>query len=135
MLVAGTGWAGGTIPSALSGSGSGSAEPTVWLMLASALGLGIALGAVLGWAQSVLLGYRVRHPRRWIAASACAWPPAMVIIFAGATTPDQNWPAVAVLALALVVGVLAGAALGFVLGWFAPTLNGTSAVRGFSAAG
>jgi hypothetical protein len=133
---AGLGWAAGTVPSAVIGSGaeqagqagSSSAGPAVGLVVAGGLGLGIALGALLGWAQSTLLRHRVSHPFRWIGASTLAWAPAMAVIFLGASTPAADWPVPAVIGLAALTGALAGAVLGLVLGWSAPSLTGTSAV-------
>lgn len=125
--VAGLGWAAGTVPSALAESGpdrAGSSEPTIWLMVAAGLGLGILLGALLGGAQSTLLRNRVSHPFRWVGASTLAWAPAMAIIFIGASTPASNWPLIAVIGLAAITGALAGSVLGLVLGWSAPSLTG-----------
>jgi hypothetical protein len=129
--VAALGWAGGTVPSALAGADpvgeAGSSEPTLGLLVVAGLGLGIVLGALLGWAQSMMLRHRVSHPFRWVGANALAWAPAMAIIFVGASAPGGDWPLGAVLALAAVTGGLAGAALGLVLGWSAPSLTGPSA--------
>jgi hypothetical protein len=126
-LVAAIGWAGGTIPSALSGTDDATAGPSRWLVIAGALGLGLLMGAGLGWTQAGLLRHRVSFPLRWVGASALAWAPAMAVIFLGATTPAATWPVPAVLGLAAVTGLLAGSVLGLILGWSVPSLTGTSA--------
>jgi hypothetical protein len=127
-VVAAIGWAAGTVPSALAGTGAESAnsQPGRWVVLSGALGLGVLLGAFLGWTQATVLRHRVSFPFRWVGASALAWAPAMAIIFLGATTPAVTWPVVAVLGVAALTGVFAGAVLGLVLGWSAPSLSGTS---------
>jgi hypothetical protein len=122
--VAGVGWAAGSVPAQLSaGDPAAAASPPVWLVLGGAAVVGLAMGAVLGAAQSVVLRGRVRHPWRWTAASALAWTPAMTVIFAGATTAGADWPGPAVVGLGAVTGAVAGAALGAVFGWAAPSLN------------
>ncbi len=123
VVVAGLGWAAASAPAALSGSGDGS-QPPVLLMTAGALGLGAAMGALLGAAQATVLRGEVRHPWRWVGASAAAWPMAMAVIFLGASTPAADWPVLVVAGLGTVTGLFAGAVLGLVSGWFLPTLDG-----------
>ena len=122
-LIAGLGWAAASAPAAMSGPGDGSAPPML-LVLLGAAGLGAAMGVVLGAAQASVVRRHVRHPRRWIGASAAAWAPAMMIIFIGATAPGSDWPVATVVLLGTATGVLAGAALGTVTWWFLPTLDG-----------
>jgi hypothetical protein len=121
--VAGLGWAAASAPAALSGGGDGSSPP-VLLVLAGALALGAAMGAVLGTAQATVLRGVVRHPRRWIAGSCAAWAPTMAVIFLGAGLPRTDTPALAVAALGTLTGLLAGAVLGLVSGVFLPALDG-----------
>lgn len=127
-LVAGLGWAGASAPAALSGSVD-TTEPSLVIIVASAAGLGLVIGAVLGWVQAVVLRGAVRHPWRWVAANAAAWPPAMVVIMLGATAPSASWPAWPVLVLGPVTGVAAGGLLGVMSGWFLPSLSGASATN------
>lgn len=127
--VAGLGWAAGTVPSALSTPDA--SQPPALVILAGALGMGAVLGGLLGSAQALVLRGRVAHPGRWIGANVLAWSPTMTIIFAGATAPDESWPVVAVLALAVVTGLVAGATLGLILGWSASSLTGSSTVGRF----
>jgi deazaflavin-dependent oxidoreductase (nitroreductase family) len=48
----------------------------------------------------------------------------MAVIFAGATLPDSSWSATEVLLTGVLTGVVAGATLGLVSGWFLPSLDG-----------
>src|ERR1035437_745887 len=70
---------------------------------------------------------QVRPPWRWVGANMAAWPPAMALIFFGASVPGADWPAGTVIALATVTGLLAGAILGLISGWFVHCLDGPSA--------
>jgi deazaflavin-dependent oxidoreductase (nitroreductase family) len=126
VVVAGLGWAAATAPSTLGGGGDAE-QPPVLLVVLGALALGLVLGSVLGAVQAYALRGAVRHPTRWVAANAAAWPVAMILIFVGATLPDTGWPAGAVLLVGAVTGAAAGAALGLVSGLFLPTLSGVSA--------
>jgi hypothetical protein len=125
-LVAGLGWAAASAPTALSGADDGSAPPLL-LVLCGALGLGAAMGALLGAVQASVLRGHVRHPWRWVGASAVAWAPAMAVIFLGATVPGADWSVAKVAGLGTVTGIGAGAVLGLVSGWFLPTLDGSPA--------
>jgi hypothetical protein len=126
MAVAGVGWAVASAPAALSGGGDGP-EPALLLVLGGALGLGVAMGALLGAAQAMALRGHVRHPWRWVAANAAAWGLAMMVIFLGATAPGADWPGPTVAVLGTVTGLAAGTVLGVVSGWFLPTLDGPPA--------
>jgi hypothetical protein len=121
VLVAGLGWAGASAPAALS-SGPTGAPPPLLLLLAGAVGIGVTMGALLGAAQAVLLRGRVRHPWRWVAVNAAAWPPAMAVIFLGAGTPDGDWSWSGVVALGAATGLVAGTVLGLVSGRLMPVL-------------
>ncbi|WP_310529782.1 nitroreductase/quinone reductase family protein [Nocardioides sp.] len=125
VLVAGLGWAAASAPGALAGD-SGGESPSLLLVLPGAAALGVLMGALLGAAQAWSLRGAVSHPWRWLTANAVAWAPAMAVIFLGATTPGASWPLQAVLGLAVLTGVIAGAVLGLVTSWFLPSLGGTS---------
>jgi hypothetical protein len=124
--VAGLGWAAASAPAALSGADDGSVPPLL-LVLGGALAMGAVMGAVLGAVQATGLSGHVRHPWRWVGASAVAWAPVMAVIFLGATTPGADWSGPTVAALGTVTGLAAGTVLGMVTGWFLPTLNGPPA--------
>ena len=121
--VAGLGWALASAPAALSGTDDGSAPPLL-LVLSGAAGLGAVMGLILGAAQARVLRGHVRHPWRWVGASATAWAPAMAVIFLGATAPEAEWSVPAVVALGTATGLVAGAVLGLVSWWFLDTLDG-----------
>jgi hypothetical protein len=122
VLVAGLGWAAASAPAVLAGD-DGNDTPPLGLVLAGALGLGLVMGGVLGAAQAVVLRRAVRRPWRWVAANAAAWPPAMVVVFLGATTPGAGWPVWSVLVLGAVTGAAAGGVLGLLSGRFLTSLG------------
>jgi hypothetical protein len=122
VLIAGLGWALASAPSALGVTGSTTPSPAMMLVMAA--GLGLAMGALLGAGQTLVLRRHVRHPWRWVPISALAWAPTMVLIFAGATVPDASWPTAAVIAVGALTGALAGAILGVVSIAILPTLTG-----------
>ncbi len=119
VLVAGLGWAAASAPSVLAGDGSGTAPPLP-LVLLGAAGIGLGMGALLGGAQALALRRAARAPWRWVLANTLAWPPAMVVIFLGATTPDESWSTAAVVLLGAATGAVAGSVLGVVTTRFLP---------------
>jgi MFS family permease len=124
LAVAGLGWAAASLPSVFARNGG--AEPPLLLVLAGAVALGVAMGAVLGTAQALVLRGLVPHPWRWVSANALGWAVAMPVIFGGATMPSADWSVLSVVALGALTGALAGAVLGLVSGWFLPSLTGQS---------
>lgn len=131
VLIAGLGWGLASAPSALSDPGG--TTPNAALVLLMAAGLGLAMGALLGTGQALVLRHHVRHPWRWISISAISWTPAMVVIFTGATIPDSSWSSAAVIALGALTGVVAGAVLGLVSIALMRTLTGQSVGPGVIA--
>ena len=126
VLVAGLGWAGASAPAVLSGDtgDGGGSSPPLPLVLIGAAGLGLVMGSVLGSAQAVALRGATSHPWRWVGANAVAWPPAMCLIFLGASLPGADWPVAWLLLDGAVSGAVAGAVLGLITGWFLPSLTG-----------
>ena len=112
VLIAGLGWALASAPSVLADPGG--TEPSTVFVLVMAAGLGLAMGALLGTGQALVLRGHVRHPWRWIGISAAAWTPTMVVIFTGATVPDASWSAAAVILTGALTGIVAGFVLGLV---------------------
>ena len=112
VLIAGLGWALASAPAVLADPGG--TEPSTVFMLVMAAGLGLAMGALLGTGQALVLRHHVRHPWRWIGISAAAWTPTMVVIFTGATVPDASWRAAAVILTGALTGIVAGFVLGLV---------------------
>lgn len=125
-LVAGLGWAIGSLPATASDEAGGADPPLAFVLLAAA-GLGLLMGGLLGGAQAAVLRAVVRRPGRWVAANAAAWPLAMVVIFAGATRPEEDWRFASVLLAGAVTGAVAGAILGLGL-W--PWLRGMTRTMG-----
>lgn len=125
LAVAGLGWAGASLPAALSGASDGTQPPMALVVLGGAA-LGLAMGCLLGVVQAYALRGVVAHPWRWVGANAVAWVPAMAVIFLGATTPDARWAWWQVVGLGCVTGAVAGAILGAVLGRW-PTRLGAAA--------
>jgi len=123
VLVAGLGWAAGSAASILAGDDSGGAPPFGLVLLGAAM-LGLVMGAALGAAQAAVLRQVVRHPQRWVAASAAGWAVAMPIIFAGATSAGRSWPWLAVVVYGALTGALAGTGLGLVTSVWLSALDG-----------
>lgn len=122
VLVAGLGWAAGSLPSVLS-DGGGGAGPPLPAVLGGACALGAAMGALLGTAQALVLRGRVAHPWRWVVANALAWAGAMPVIFLGASGVPEGWTGLALIPLGAVTGAAAGAVLGAVSGLFLSALR------------
>jgi len=119
VTVAFVGWTLGSVPATMA---SGGAEPSLWLVVLGAVGLGAAMGAVFGAAQRLA----IRHlpgSSRWIWANVAGWAAAMPVIYLGASLPSASTPTAAVVVIGAAAGALAGAALGAVTG---PALRGLS---------
>lgn len=127
VLVAGLGWSAASTPAALA-TGGDDRQPGLLLVVSAAAALGLVSGAALGVAQALALRGAVGHPWRWVSANVAAWPAPMAVIFVGATTPSDGWPAWAVVVLGAITGGVAGALLGVVAGRFLPSLNGMSSI-------
>jgi hypothetical protein len=120
VAVAGIGWAVASAPAAFASSGPDAGGPPVLLVELGAAGLGVVMGAVLGAAQATVLRGRAARPGRWVVGNVLAWPPVMMIIFAGATGPDSHTPALGAVAIGTLTGALAGTVLGIITARFRP---------------
>jgi hypothetical protein len=111
----------GYLPSTLMSLGQSSAqaaqaEPPQWLTLLLAAALGAAAGAVLSFAQWLVLRRHGRRTRLWIPANMLAWACGMPLIFWGmdlAFKQGQPWQSLlvitgAILAAGLLVGAIHG---------------------------
>lgn len=128
VLVAGVGWAAASAPGVLSEDSGGSGPPVV-LMVLGGLGLGLLMGPVLGAAQALALRHSVSHPWRWVGANTAAWPPAMAVIFTGASTAGAHWSLPVLVAYGAATGLLAGSALGLVSALWMGSLDGQPVVN------
>jgi hypothetical protein len=108
----------GYLPSTLmsmseAAAGSPQAEPPQWATLLLAAGLGAVAGAVLSFAQWLVLRRVVTRAGLWIPANMLAWAFGMPVIFWGidlAFKMNQAWQSVLVVGGALLVaGMLVGA--------------------------
>jgi hypothetical protein len=108
----------GYLPSTLMSMGEATtqtaqAEPPEWVTLLLAAGLGAAAGAVLSFAQWLVLRKKARRAGVWIPANMLAWACGMPVIFLGmdlAFRMNAIWQSVLAIAGAiLVAGLLVGA--------------------------
>lgn len=119
VLVAGVGWAAASAGPVLSGD-DGGASPPLALVLLGGAGIGLVMGPVLGGAQALAMRRAARAPGRWVLANLLAWPPVMVVIFLGASSPPESWSTASVALLGAVTGAVAGSVLGLVTRPFLP---------------
>ena len=114
------GWLPSTVMSvvAVEQGGPPVAEPPQWLVLVGAAGLGLVAGAVLAWAQALVLRHHVTRAWRWVPANMLAWAVGMPIVFLGmdlAFRAEGAAPRAAVLVATL---ALTGAVVGVTNGSF-----------------
>jgi hypothetical protein len=88
-------------------------EPAQWIILLLAAGLGLVGGAVLSFAQWLVLRRAVQGAGVWIPANMLAWAVGMPVIFWGidaAQKGQPSWQALLIMAAALLLaGILVGA--------------------------
>lgn len=100
------------------GSSAPAAEPAQWVVLLLAAGMGAVGGAVLSFAQWLVLRGKVQRAGTWIPANMLAWTFGMPVIFWGidmAFRLPEVWQSVMLMAAALFT---AGAAVGGIHGLF-----------------
>ena len=111
----------GYLPSTLMSMGeavtqTSQVEPPQWVTLLLAAGLGAVAGAVLSFAQWLILRRKVKRAELWIPANMLAWALGMPVIFLGmdlAFKMAEVWQSVlvvgvAILAAGLIVGAIHG---------------------------
>lgn len=94
------------------------AEPPQWIVLLLAAGMGAVGGAVLSFAQWLVMRGKVKRAGAWIPANMLAWTFGMPVIFWGidmAFKMSALWQSVALMALTLFI---AGAIVGGIHGVF-----------------
>lgn len=116
----------GFLPSTLMSMGQDAsqppaAEPAQWIVLLLAAGLGLVAGAVLSFAQWLVLRNHVRRAGWWMPANMLAWAVGMPLIFWAIDTAQKLQPlALTLLVLAvslLFTGAVVGAIHGACLVW------------------
>lgn len=114
----------GYLPSTLMNMGEATAssapmvEPPQWIVLLLAAGMGAVGGAVLSFAQRLVMRGKVKRAGAWIPANMLAWTFGMPVIFWGidmAFKMSALWQSVALMALTLFI---AGAIVGGIHGLF-----------------
>ncbi|MFP3712627.1 hypothetical protein [Puerhibacterium sp. TATVAM-FAB25] len=120
LVVAGVGWAAGSAPAILAGAGG--TPPPAWTVAGGAVGVGVAMGALLGVAQAWVLRGVVPRPGLWVGACTAGWAVAMPVIFLGASTTGVAWSIPAVVGWGAATGAAAGAVLGAVTGLLLPAV-------------
>ena len=118
-------WALGMIPSTVAalasprGASSPGEEPSVFVQMLLALGLGLVAGPVLGAAQWFALRRFVDRAGRWLWANAIAWATGMPLIFLGMDAVpwkgDPMMVALWVYGVCTFVGAIVGAIHGAIL--------------------
>ncbi len=93
-------------------------EPAQWLVLLLAAALGLVAGAVLAWAQWLVLRRAVRSARTWIPANMLAWLLGMPVIFWGIDTAQKGQPVGQSILVIAITLLAAGALVGAVHGAF-----------------
>jgi hypothetical protein len=92
------------------------AEPPQWVVLLLAAGLGAVAGAVLSFAQWLVLRAEIRHSGLWIPANMLAWAIGMPVVFWSmdlAFKMTAKWESVLVVGVGLfVTGAVVGAVHG-----------------------
>jgi hypothetical protein len=100
------------------------AEPPQWIVLLLAAGLGLVGGAVLSFAQWLVMRRKVKRAGWWIPANMLAWLVGMPIIFWGIDAAQKGQPlAESVLLMAITLLVM-GAVIGAIHGTFLVKLAG-----------
>jgi hypothetical protein len=121
----------GYLPSTLMSLGEGAsqsqvAEPPQWIVLLLAAGLGAVAGAVLSFAQWLVLRKKVPRAGWWVPANMLAWLVAMPIIFWGIDAAQRGQPLAHTVLLLAGCLFLTGAVVGAIHGAFLVRLAGQS---------
>jgi len=94
------------------------AEPPQWIVLLLAGGLGAVAGAMLSFAQWLMLRKHVERAGWWIPANMLAWLAGMPVIFWGIDAAQKSQPLLQAALLICGALLLAGAVVGAIHGAF-----------------
>lgn len=97
---------------------SAAAEPSQWIILLLAAGLGLVGGCVLSFAQWRVLRRYARGSGWWIPANSLAWIPAMTLIFWAIDAAQKGQPVTQSILLMASVLFVSGALVGAIHGAF-----------------
>ena len=112
-LAAIAGWAGAALArSAAAAHGGMTQAPGLGVVLGMSVLGGAAAGVLFGAAQALVLGRYVKHSARFVVCNAGGWAAAMPVIFFGASVCALAWGLVAIAAVGIASGALAGTLLG-----------------------
>lgn len=124
VLVAAAGWFLGMLPSTLASSPTATGPqnppemPSLWVVAVFAVVMGLAVGAIFGWAQQRVLRHYVSGSVRWIAANSLAWGAGLWWVYLGASWPDGTEPVWQIVLSGVFSGLLMGLSVGVVTGLF-----------------
>lgn len=94
------------------------AEPPQWLVLLLAAGLGAVAGAVLSFAQWLVMRGKVQGAKIWIPANMLAWLVGMPLIFWGIDIANRGQPLWQSLGIMATVLLITGAVVSAIHGAF-----------------
>ncbi len=94
------------------------AEPPQEVVLLAAAGLGVLAGAVLAFAQALVLRHHVERAWLWLPANMLAWLVGMPVVFLGIDLAMRTGATGGAVAVVLVTLALTGAAVGVINGSF-----------------
>ena len=91
-------------------------EPPLWVVLLAAAGLGLVAGAVLAWAQALVLRHHVARAWRWVPATMLAWVVGMPLVFLGMDLAFRDGGAARSVLVVVATLALTGAVVGVING-------------------
>ena len=121
MAIAMLGWFLGMLPSLLLTLGDVPSppqpvEPSLVLILAGAMALGLFLGAMFGLFQWFAFHKYARESIQWVTGNSLGWALGMMFIFAASTWPDESTPLGGIVVAGIAGGSLSGLSVGAITG-------------------
>lgn len=122
VAVAAFGWFAGmlypTFFAASELSQTETSEMPAYLTALFAAVFGIAVGAVFGGAQWIVLRLHARNAAQWILGNSLGWAAALVWIYLAASLPSAETPMAITAVIGAGAGILAGLSVGAITGIF-----------------